>query len=696
MTYRLGVDIGGTFTDLALLDEADGAMAIHKRLTTPDDPARSVLDGIGELLARQEVAIGEVTRIAHGTTLVTNAIIERRGGRTGMIATAGFRDVLDIGIESKYDLYALRLKYPRPFVPRPLQHEVHERIRHDGQIEQPLDADEVRRILTILRDEQGAVAVAVCLIQSFRNPQHEQAIARICREEFPELFVSVSSEVLPFMREYERWTTTTINAFTQPMVHRYLSRLEQGLAELGFRGHLHLMASNGGTITPALARRFPVRLLESGPAAGVIMSAEYSRTLALPNLLSFDMGGTTAKGSLIHDGQPLKQYELEVARSHEHRQGSGFLVRVPVIDMIEIGIGGGSIAGIDARGVIHVGPQSAGADPGPACYQQGGARPTVTDADLVLGYLDADYFLGGRMKLGREAAETAIRTHIADPQQIDTVRAAWGIFEIANESMARAFRLHASERGQDLRNFSVVGFGGNGPLHATRVARILHIPRVVLPLGAGVMSAFGLLVSPLSFETVLSQPTAAGALDQAAFDAVFAPLIEEAAQLLRDAGVPQEAMQVRRRLDMRYQGQGYEIEVIVPEGSGLAELPALFSAQYRRVFTTSFIEEPLEIVNWKVEVVAQSEHTMPTYRIAGAGQVGKAQRGVRAAYFPEAGGFMDCPVYDRYALAPGASITGPAIIEEHESTCLLGWGDTAEVDDHLSLAVKINLDRKAR
>jgi len=693
MSYRLGVDIGGTFTDLAVVDERDGRMSIHKLLTTPDDPARAVLNGISELLAAQEIPIDQVNLLSHGTTLITNALIERKGGRTAMLATAGFADVLDIGIENKYDLYDLRLVYPPPLVPRELQREVAERVLYDGTVEQPLDLAQVRKTVRELVQDLGAEAIAVCLLHAYLNPVHEQQIKALCQQEFPGVYVSLSSEVLPFMREYERWTTTAINSFSQPLADVYLSRLEQGLASLGYGGHFTIMTSNGGTVTTDTARRFPVRLLESGPAAGVLMASHQSLAMQRPNLLSFDMGGTTAKGALVIEHQPLKKYELEVARTHEYKRGSGFPARIPVIDMIEIGIGGGSIAHIDVRGVIKVGPLSAGAMPGPACYGQGGTEATNTDADLVLGYLDPRFFLGGRMALDQSAAERAILATIGKPLDVDVTRAAWGIHQTVNESVAQAFRLHASERGHDLRGFGMMAFGGSGPVHAARIARILGIREVILPMGAGVMSAVGLLVSPLSFETVRSKPVLVSEISEEDFTAGFAPLVSEASAFLHEAGVAEQDVFIRRRLDMRYQGQGYEIEVVLPDTPERkipkSAVTALFQDAYERIFTTIFDPAQAEIVNWKVEAVGPSPESGGAFHLVEAAAAADARKGTRRAYFPELDGYVDCPVYDRYALAPESTIQGPALIEERESTCVIGAKDVVRVDAQHNLIIEL-------
>ena len=688
--YRIGIDIGGTFTDFALFDGSGGRIAVHKRLTTPADPSVAVLEGVAVLLARENVAMDVVESIAHGTTLVTNSVIERRGASTGMLVTAGFRDLLDMGFEQRYDLFDLRLRWPDPLVPRRLRREVGERIASDGDVVRPLDVEGTRAAVRDLVDTAGIEALAICFLHSYANPAHEETAARVVREEFPALHVSRSAEVFGNMREYERWTTATMNAYTQPMFDRYVERLERGLSELGFAGRLHIMTSSGASIVPETARRFPVRALESGPAAGALMSAHHGRQLGIPDSLSFDMGGTTAKGALIRRFAPLKQYDLEVGRVHEFKAGSGLPVKLPVIDMIEIGSGGGSLASVDERGLIRVGPRSAGADPGPACYGKGGTGATLTDANVVLGYLDPGSFLGGEMRLDAGAARAAVERHVAEPAGLDPIRAAWGVHEIANEDVARAFRIHASERGFDYRSSSMVAFGGSGPVHALAIARKLRIPRVVFPIGAGVMSALGLLVSPLGFEVSRSRRVFAADLDADAFERTLAPLIEEASGFLRRAGVPEPA--VVCRLDMRYQGQGYEIEVTLP-GDGrsgghrqaFARLDGLFREKYAAIFAETFLDEPLEIVSWKVE--AAGAESALSYRGLRSGAGGRKKRS-RQVWFAD--DRHECEVFDRYALEPGATVEGPAVVEEAESTCVLGPGDRATVDERLNLVADLS------
>jgi N-methylhydantoinase A len=697
MTYRIGIDIGGTFTDFALLDSRSGQTTIHKCLTTPNDPAHAVLEGTVELLAQQKASMAEVETVMHGTTLITNATIERQGAVTGFLVTRGFRDVLDIGKEQRYDLFDLRIRFPNPLVPRLRRREVGERMRFDGTVETPLDDDEVRRAVGALVEEQQIETLAVGLLHSYANPVHERQIQQLVAREFPSLHLSISSDVCPFMREFERWTTTIVNAYTQPMVDRYLAALESGLEARGFRGKFYVMMSNGGVATPATARQFPVRLIESGPAAGALMSSYLSQHLTgRPHVLSFDMGGTTAKGALIRDGVPLRKYDLEVARVHAFKKGSGLPLKMPVIDMIEIGAGGGGIAAVDRRRVIQLGPRSAGADPGPACYGRNGRDATLTDANLVLGYLDPGFFLGGKMRLHPDRAADVIESTIARRLDLPLARAAWGIHETANEDVARAFRVHAAERGFDYRGCSMIAFGGSGPIHATRIARKLKIPEVIFPGGAGVMSAFGLLVSPLSHETIKSDRHLLDELDAGAFEAKFAALADEVVAFLREGGVCAGQTSIVRRVDMRYLGQGYEIEVPLPDDEDskelLKRLPALFAENYAKVFSISFIDQPLEIVNWKVRASgpppALSGKGISLTALA-SGRQRKDLKGRRQVYSPVSDGYVECPVYDRYALYSGATLTGPALIEENESTCVIGEGDRVTVDEHRNLVAKV-------
>jgi N-methylhydantoinase A len=692
MSYRAGVDIGGTFTDFALLSEDDHRLVIHKQLTTPNDPSRSVLTGLKTLVDKAGVKPAEVSAIAHGTTLVTNSLIERRGAITGVVCTSGFADVFDIARERRYDMYDLTITYPEPMAPPHLRREINERVRTDGSVAQALDEAELRAAVQSMIDDHGLEAVAVCFLNSPTNPSHEDQAVALIRREFPQLYVSGSTDIFPFLREYERWTTTVMNAYTGPMFDTYLTRLEDGLADMGFGAAFYIMSSSGGTVTLDTARKYPVRMLESGPAAGVLQSAMLGRQLDRPDLLSYDMGGTTAKGALVRGGEPLKRYELEVARVHEFKMGSGLPAKIPVIDLIEIGSGGGSIAAVDERGTIKVGPLSASAEPGPVCYNQGGEQPTLTDANLCLGYLDASFFLGGEMELDAEGALTAIDKVIAKPLEVSAERAAWGIHESVNEDIARAFRNHASERGFDYRACAMAAFGGSGPAHACRVARKLRVPTVIFPVGAGVMSAVGLLASPLSFEIMRSERQALDNLDDAAVASRFAGLVDEAAEHLAEAGLKREEMTVIHRLDMRYQGQGYEIEVGLPSNleNIISKLPDLFAKAYEVIFSKSFPANAIEIINWKAEVIGPTPPGVGDYVLDAANPGGDAVKGYRAAFNPDNNAFADCPVYDRYALSAGDSFTGPALVEERESTYVVGDGDVVNVDEHGNLMVSIS------
>lgn len=693
--YRIGIDIGGTFTDFALIGDGIEGAFFHKELTTPNNPAQAVLEGLPNLLERAGIGVGDVGHIVHGTTLVTNSVIERRGTRTGMLVTKGFADILDIGREQRYDLYDLRIQFAEPLAATADRIEISERVLHDGSVECPLDPDEAAAAASQLA-ESGIGSLAICFLHSYKAPEHERAAREAVQRVCPRLPVSISSDVFPYMREFERWTTTIVNAYAQPIFSSYLSEIECGLAELGFTGRLDLMSSSGGILTPDLARRFPVRMLESGPAAGVLMAAHFARAAQVERLLAFDLGGTTAKGALVSDGEPLKAYEMEVATTYKYRRGSGLPLRLPVLDMTEIGSGGGSIAAIDQRGLIAVGPQSASADPGPACYGLGGVRPTLTDANLLLGILDPEFFLGGRMHLENEAARRAILAEIGGPLGLDTEAAAWGIHDIVNEDIAKAFRLHAAERGVDFRQAAMVASGGGGPIHATGVARKLEIPRVIVPMGAGAMSALGLLSAPPAFEVARSQPVALDALDCETFAHVIGEMIAEVQAELFTAGVPEQEVQLRAWLDLRFVGQGYEIEcslpaigtddkIVVAHGS----LREIFLERYRELFGNVTLDEPVEIIAWKLE----GRGVRPTLSMGNSRSDGCAEASIKArrsCWVPERKSYQPVPVYDRYAMPAGAKVVGPALIQERESTCLLRLGDIARVDPALGLVIEIN------
>ena len=500
---NIGIDIGGTFTDLIFMEEGSDRFFVGKVLTTPKDPSLGAIQGLTKLLKELSLNAGALRNIIHGTTLVANAIIERRGARTGLITTKGFRDILEMARERRYDIYDIFLEMPEPLVPRYLRKEVGERVAYDGEILVKLNQGEALEAVRELIAE-GVESIAVSFLHSFRNPENELKMKGIIEGEAPEAFVSLSHEVMPEIREYERTCTTVANAYTQPLMKRYVARLRKELGRMGFKGNFFIMLSSGGITTPETAERFPVRVVESGPASGAIAASFFGKLLGARKVLSFDMGGTTAKACLISDGKPMVATDFEVARVYRFKRGSGIPIRLPVIDMIEIGAGGGSIAYIDSMGLLKVGPQSAGADPGPACYNLGGMKPTVTDADLLLGYLDPKFFLGGKMPLDKGRAERAVRESLSQILGTDAIRAAWGVQQVVDENMANAARIHAVDRGEDLKNYIMVAFGGAGPVHAYGVCRRLGIKRFVCPLGAGVISALGFLIAPISFDLMRS------------------------------------------------------------------------------------------------------------------------------------------------------------------------------------------------
>jgi N-methylhydantoinase A len=689
---RIGVDIGGTFTDLVWVDDATGAVQVGKLLTTPKDPSQAVEQGVMSILGDAGGRAADVRSLIHGTTLATNALIERKGARTGLLTTAGFRDAVEIGREGRYDMYDLFIDQPPALVPRHLRLEVTERMMADGSVRTPLDESSARTAIARLKDA-GVEAVAVCLLHAYRNPAHEQALAALCAELLPGVPVSCSSEVVPEIREYERTSTTCANVYVMPLMSRYLDDLERKLQDLGIPGRFYVMLSAGGVATPETAKRVPIRLVESGPAAGALAAARMAQELGEPRLLSFDMGGTTAKACVIDGGLPLLAREFEVARADRFKKGSGLPIRVPCIEMIEIGAGGGSLARVDRMGLLKVGPESAGADPGPACYAQGGATPTVTDADLLLGYLDPGFFLGGRMRLDGDAAARAVEEKVAAPMGLSVTDAAWGIHRVVNENMAGAARVHGIERGKDLRAYPLFAFGGAGPVHAWHVGRILKVPRVLVPFGAGAMSAYGLLAAPLAFDFVRTAPQRLDAADWGQVNRLFGEMEADGRRILRGATVPDGDVRIRRTAEMRYTGQGHEVEVEVPPGAldagSLAVITVSFEAAYRALYSRTPMGVPIEALNWRVVVSGPVPDISVSGPRSGAHTpAAPVAKGTRPAYFPEARGYVDTPVYDRYALTPGAAFTGPAIIEERESTTVAGPGARVSVDSRLTLILE--------
>ncbi len=693
MSYRLAIDIGGTFTDLVLLDETTGKLHGHKILTTPQAPEEAALRGLREVCSRAGVTVAQIVTLIHATTLVTNAIIERKGASTALLTTEGFRDTLEMGKEQRYDIYDLFLQFPDPLVPRRWRLGVRERITRDGVVRVPLKIDNVRRNVRALV-RHGVESIAVCFLHAYRNPTHEQVVKTLIQREFPRLGVSISSEVSPEIREFERTSTTVCNAYVQPLVNRYLQRMERALAEDGFRGRFLLMLSSGTLAAPDVARQFPVRLLESGPAAGALLSGYIGSMIGRPDLVGFDMGGTTAKISLVRDGRPKVTPATEVARVHRFKPGSGLPVKTPVVDMIEIGAGGGSLAAIDSMGLLKVGPQSAGADPGPACYGLGGTQATVTDACVVLGYFDPGTFLGGAMPLDAGAARAAV-SRVGRSLHLDPVQTAWGIVAIVCESMAQAARLYLIERGQDPRRFALVGFGGAGPATAGRVARLLGMRQVIIPPASGLASALGLLIAPPGFDFGRSL---AGELQDLNWDEVerlFLAMEARGREMVQATGAAASAVRAERRAEMRYTGQFHDIEVPLPKQlhPGVAStIRDQFDREYARLYGMALDDYPVQVLNWRVLVSAPGAKVDVRGSTDGASSTEQALTGIRSIYLPEKRAFADVPVYARRRLSERAIVNGPAVIAEDEATTLLWAGDRLTVDAHGNLAITIGED----
>ena len=688
-TLRFGFDIGGTFTDFVLIDSESGAITTHKTLTIPHDPAIAVLQGWQELVPLELAP--RVESAIHGTTLFTNALIERKGARTAFLTTKGFRDVLEMGKEMRYDIYDLLLILPEPLVIRSLRYEVEERLNGRGEIVTPLNISELDAIVNSLAAED-VEAVAVCFLHAFTNPEHEQMAGEILAKRLPQIQISLSHEVAPEIREYERMSTTVCNAYVQPLADTYLRQLKVRLQEVGFDQELFLMLSSGGVSTLDTAVKFPIRLVESGPAAGALAAVFYGELLHQPDLVSFDMGGTTAKMCLIKDGQPAMSDDFEIARVHRFKRGSGLPIRVPTIELIEIGAGGGSIARKDELGLLKVGPDSAGADPGPACYGQGGDQPTVTDADLMLGYLNPDFFLGGRMTLDREAAETAISC-LASEMNLSAVDTAHGIFQVVNENMISATRVHVAERGADTRRLQLMAIGGAGPVHAYEIARALKMQGFVCPASAGVTSALGFLTAPSAFEFARTHIARLDATNLKELDRIYAELAEEGRQVLRTAGVNESNMVFTRKADLRHVGQGHEIVVSLPwdllsEVSLEEELRPHFFAHYEEIYGHAHTHLDLEITTCRLNAAGPKPRIILPEAALGPDPA-QARKGSRPVYFTEVRDYIETPVYDRYKLGRDCTLQGPAVVEERESTAVFGPSGVATIDRYANLVVTL-------
>ena len=678
MRAKLAADIGGTFTDV-VLESPTGRDSV-KVLTTAA-PEIGVIEGVRRVLATAGLPPSEVSVFVHGTTLATNALIERKGARTAFVTTEGMRDILEMGYEKRFEQYDVYMERPLPLVPRPLRFTVRGRLDGRGRVLRDLDASEVQALGARLAAERVG-AVAIGFMHAYAWPQHEQRAADLLRAELPaDVTICLSSEVCPEIREYERFSTTCANAYVRPMMEGYLLRLRAELDALGMTCPLLLMMSGGGLTTLEIAARFPVRLVESGPAGGALLSSWIARERGLDRVLSFDMGGTTAKICLIDGGEPERARSFEVARAYRNVKGSGLPVRVPVIEMVEIGAGGGSIARVDRMERITVGPDSAGADPGPASYGRGGTDATVTDADLVLGRIDPQRFADGTMALDRAAAEQAVAAHVGAPLGLAAPWHAAGVSEIVEENMANAARVHAIERGRVIGRYTMIAFGGGAPLHAGRLAEKLGVRRIVVPEGASVGSAIGFLRAPVSFQVVRSHRATLSGFDAAAVNELLDGCAATATDVVRRAA-PDGDLAVRRVVDMRYIGQGHELQLTLPQAPLRAEdahrLRSEFEKLYGSIYGVTMPDQDIEFVTWSVTVSAPSDAPVPAKPVQK--HAAPAPRSRRDVYEPASGGMVGFAVYRRDDLDPGSELAGPALIEEGQTTTVVPASFTLHVD----------------
>jgi N-methylhydantoinase A len=677
--YRLAVDIGGTFTDFVL--ETSSARFSRKVLTTSAAPEQGVLVGIELILADAGLAPSDLGLIIHGTTLATNAIIERKGARTALLVTSGFRDAIEMAYEHRFEQYDIFMDKPTPLVPRDLRLSVPERMNAAGGVVTPLEEASVAALVPRLRAE-GVVSVAVGYLHSYANAAHEIRTREILAALAPELTVTLSSEVCPEMREYERWSTACANAYVQPAMGRYLGSLQKSLTERGFKCPVFLMTSAGGLTTLEIARRFPIRLVESGPAGGAILAAHIAAERGHQRIMSFDMGGTTAKICLIDGGRPHFSQSFEVARQYRFLKGSGIPIRIPVIEMVEIGAGGGSLAEIDDLGRIRVGPESAGSEPGPACYGRGGHKGAVTDANLVLGAIRAERFAGGKMRLDAAAAHVALTTHVGDPLGLDAVSSGIGVVGVVEENMANAARVHAVERGCELENRTMIAFGGAAPLHAARLAGKLDIDTVIVPRGAGVGSACGFLLAPVAYEVVRTRYVRLDVnFDVTTLNALRATMLDEAQAVVR-LGTNDPNLTQYWTANMRYRGQGHELTVEIPAAPfgdhAAAALEKLFVAAYEQQFGRRIPDLEVEVLSFALRLATAGEPIIPCPPVS-PGDHARPADAVKVVD-PETATTETIPLYIRDDLVVGAICEGPALIVEDETTTMVTRGFTARID----------------
>jgi len=677
---RLAVDIGGTFTDTVLLSGTHGVVASTKTLTTHLNPADGAVMGAARALAESGSRFDEVTGFIHGTTLATNALIERRGARVATVTTEGFRDILEIAYERRYSQYDVDLEKTDLLVPRDRSFTIRERMSASGDVLVPLDEALMDGLVAEL-DGCEAESVAICLLHSYANPTHERRLRDLLRAARPHLMISISSEISPEAREFDRLCTTVANAYIQPLMARYLDAFAERFTAEGVRCPILMMTAGGGMTTIATAAKFPIRLVESGPAGGAILAALIAAESGLNEVLSFDMGGTTAKLCLIDRATPQTSRQFEIARAARFMKGSGMPVRIPVIEMIEIGAGGGSIAGVDRLGRLTVGPRSAGSEPGPAAFCRGGSEPTVSDADIVLGYIWPETFAEGQLRIDAGRAAFAVADRVGRSLGLDDVSAADGVSQIVDESMASAGRMHAVESGKDLGIRTMIAFGGNGPLHACRVARSAGVSRILVPPNPGVGSAVGFLYAPVSFEIVRTRHTLLQVLDFTGVNKLLAAMVAEARSVVRQ-GMPDGDIVTTRTAFMRYHGQGHEIEIELPNTElrpdDIGELTQAFEAAYARQFSRPVPGMKIEILNWKVCVASAARPIAAAPGVPAARDVDP--RAIRTIHCDVEGRRREAAFVTRASLTPGDRIAGPALIAEPQTTTFVGADFTAVVD----------------
>jgi len=689
-TIRVGCDIGGTFTDFVLFDTATRAIRIEKCLTTPRDPAAGVMRGLGSLATQAPGYLQEIEQIAHASTLVANAVIERKGAKCALLCTKGFRDLLEVRRHVRVTTYELWTDPPEPLVPRHLRIPVTERTLSDGTILAPVSADEIRSIAEYLRNE-GVESIAIAFLHSYKNPANEAAASRQLASLLPGIPISISSLVLPQIKEYERTSTTVVNAYVRPLVQHYLTQLASRLDSAGVKAPLHIMMSNGGIGAPEVASAYPIRLIESGPVAGAKVAQYYGNLCGIQDVLAFDMGGTTAKGCLIRNGEIPITNELEVARSQRFIKSSGYPISVPGAHLIEIGAGGGSIASLNAVGLLQVGPQSAAAEPGPACYGIGGTEPTVTDADLVLGYLNAENFVGGAMKLDPGLAREAIVERVANPLGRPLLAAAWSIHDVINETMAAAIRMHATEHGGRIDGVTLIAFGGAGPVHAYALARKLRIRKICVPLRPGVLSAVGLLIAPPAYDIVKTFRVGLTSLDPEELEREYLAIEKDIERVLR-AVQPDGQVTFQRSADLAYVGQGYQVSVPTHDLGSRIEGGMLwrrFAEIYREKYGYFYEDVPGELVALRVGGHIRGGQFEPEKLQPSEAKTIPRAKTTRLAYSQPTHSMVEFAVYDRAELRPGMRFDGPALVEEDSSTTVIDVAGSAEVDDYGSLFIVV-------